>query len=324
MQCRNCSGNDFRETSTGNYKCQYCGTLYYEEKRKSPRTVTVAPQRINRRFIIISSVVLAAAVAVILPLTLVDKNKRENERDDFVSKNTWQKDIERNSIPREDFEVKRDNESAGRYESVREDYKESLPSPQGKIVSTGPIRDSIGNIYFLCIVENNGSVSLRQPLVTVRLFSKSGEKLDTGKGYAFKNVLNPGERTPVYILIKDYPKYESYKAEYSPEKPYVIPPGGIVDKKFSAGISDVKMNKGDFGSSYKVSGRIKNTSGKAGSYVKVGVVLYDKINSVIGYGTAYTGERILKPGDADNFKIYITTVNGIPDHYDLYYDAMEN
>jgi len=35
MQCRNCSGNEFRKTAGGNYKCGYCGTLYYEEKEQS-------------------------------------------------------------------------------------------------------------------------------------------------------------------------------------------------------------------------------------------------------------------------------------------------
>ncbi|HPS57027.1 MAG TPA: hypothetical protein PK514_02885 [Spirochaetota bacterium] len=33
MQCRNCSGNEFSRTVSGNFKCSYCGTLYYDEKK---------------------------------------------------------------------------------------------------------------------------------------------------------------------------------------------------------------------------------------------------------------------------------------------------
>jgi|GEM_PF-1536781 len=306
MECKNCSGNDFKITSTGNYKCKYCGTLYYEERRKVPR---VKVKNFRRRILIISAVVgLLVTASLILYVGLEKEESSEWSRDE---KTTEVPDRESNS------DKTWGTEGIVTYKSdVRDEPLE------GKVLSSHPIRDSIGNIYFVAIVKNTGKAALRKPLVLVRLYSGKGEKLDTGRGYGFKDGLNPGEKTPVYILIKDYPKYSSFKTVYTPEKPFIVSEDGILKKKFKGEVSSVTLKKGNIGTSYRVLGRIKNKSLMPASYVKVAAVLYNKKNEAIGYGTGYIGEKLLQPGDSDNFKIYITTVKGKPDHYDLYHEGM--
>lgn len=300
MECKNCSGNHFKKTKTGNYKCSYCGTLYFSERRSEVE----GPVTGKFRYLLLYS--MFALITVVSVAVLYNLPKERDVQ-------------EKTSVKKRD--LNRDESGSGK--ELLYHNKTGLPSPSARIVSINSMPDSIGNIYFLVIVENTGKVSIRKPMVLVRLYSPDGQKIDTGRGYGFKDILNPGEKTPVYILIRDYPKFRSYKTEFKPELPYFPPGDGIVKKKFKAKISDVVLKKASYGNSHNVMGRIKNISGKSVTYAKVGAVLMNSKGKPIGYGTAYTAEKVLKPGDSDRFKIYITTVKGVPEKYKLYYDAME-
>lgn len=285
MQCRNCSGNEFKQTKSGNYKCSYCSTLYYTESKKS-----IFPQLPHLK----KNIIPSAAVLIVLTLIFIVLS---------INKKTEKTDIS-NSGNGSTF-------SNG----------EKLSPPSGEIVSVDAIPDSIGNVYFLAMCRNTGKVALNRPEIIIRLLSENGEKLASGKGYAFIDRLNPGSITPVYILVTNCPAYKKYETDFKPELPFVIPEGGIFKKTFSGEFIEVSLKQTDSYNNHKLRGKIKNTSEYDAKYVQVAAILYDKNDKAVGYGSAYISEKILKPGAFDFFEIYLTTVTSVPEYYKLYFDG---
>lgn len=285
MHCRNCSGNEFRETGSGNYKCSYCGTLYYEEKNNIKKTLTVSGKRI--KFIIIS----AAVLCIIIPAVFYFTPKPSNTAPETV---------------------KSDSGSTFQNEN-------RLPEPAGEVISVDAIPDSIGNVYFLVMCRNSGKVAIRQPMITIRLLSENNEKLASGNGYAFTDHLNPGEITPVYLIVSDCPGYKKYETEFIPELPFLVPEGGLYSKKFTGEFFDVTMKQTYSSRDQKINGKIKNVSGYDAKFVRVAAILYSKNDKAIGYGYTFVSEKVLKPDAFDFFEIYVSTVTEVPEYYKLYY-----
>jgi hypothetical protein len=286
MQCRNCSGNEFKTTKSGNFKCSYCGTLYYEETKKNYSGFFK-----SRRLILISS----TAVMILIVMIFMITSDKTPETDSKIPLNNYT------------------------YTN-----QEKLPEPRGEVLSVDPIPDIIGNVYFLVMCRNSGEVAIRKPEVTIRLLSDKNEKIASGKGYAFIDNLNPGEITPVYILVTNCPSYAKYETDFTPDLPFIIPEGGIFSKKFSAEFIDVTMKQTDAYNNHKIRGRIKNISGYDAKYVQIAAILYNKDNKAVGYGSTYISEKILKPEGFDFFEIYLTTVIEKPEYYKLFFDGSVN
>jgi len=285
MQCRNCSGNEFRQTGSGNYKCSYCGTLYYEEEKNSNLTVNKNWKKFLIPLFTLSISIIAASFFFTFSSRSTDKDKKSNLNNQTFTN------------------------------------EEKLPDPKGEIISVDPIPDSIGNVYFLAMCRNSGKVAMNRPEVTIRLFSDKDEKIASGKGYAFIDRLNPDEITPVYILVTNCPAYKKYEIDFTPELPFIIPEGGIFRKKFSGEFIDVSLKQTDSFNNHKLRGRIKNISEYDAKYVQVAAILYNKDDKAVGYGSTYINEKSLKPGGFDFFEIYLTTVTEKPEYYKLYFDG---
>jgi hypothetical protein len=286
MQCRNCSGNEFKTTKSGNFKCSYCGTLYYEETKKNYSGFFK-----SRKLILISSTAVLILIAMVFTITS-DKTP-----------------VTDNKTPLNNYTYTN---------------QEKLPEPQGEVLSVDAIPDIIGNVYFLVMCRNSGEIAIRKPEVTIRLLSDKNEKIASGKGYAFIDNLNPGEITPVYILVTNCPSYAKYETDFTPDLPFIIPEGGIFSKKFSAEFIDVTMKQTDAYNNHKIRGRIKNISGHDAKYVQIAAILYNKDDRAVGYGSTYISEKILKPEGFDFFEIYLTTVTEKPEYYKLFFDGSVN
>lgn len=285
MQCRNCSGNEFSQTGGGNFKCSYCGTLFYEEKKVPGRSLNLS------RKAAISAGAGALFIAVIV-LVIVTK-QYGSKGGEQITDATGSGDIFNNV--------------------------QSLDAPSAEVTGVDLIPDTIGNLYFLVMCRNNGKAAIRLPYVTVRLFSAKNEKVATGTGYALSDNLNPGDETPVYILVKNCPEYARYEIDYKPELPYIVPEGGVFRKRFTAEITGAVVKSGPYEGTYTASGKIINRSNYTGSYVQVAVLLYDKQNKAIGYGSNYISEKKLKSGDYDFFDIVFYGIDSAPDHYRIFY-----
>lgn len=284
MQCRNCSGNEFDKTSSGNFKCRYCGTLFYAEKRKH-----------------LSGIKLPVKTAVLVVFVFL-----------FVT-----------CLIIFTFRSCRDNQSGIAENPAENNYTfsnvENLPEPSAELESIDAIPDTIGNVYFLVMCRNSGKVAIRKPYVTIKLYSGKNVKVATGSGYGFSENLNPGEETPVYILVNKCPAYARYETEFTPELPYIIPEKGIFSSVFKAEISEVTMKPLSIQRSFKVRGKIINRCQAEAKYVQVAVVLYSKEGRAIGYGSTFINQKNLKPGDFDFFEADFYSLNGKPDYYKIYY-----
>lgn len=294
MQCRNCSGNEFRKTESGNYKCVYCGTLYHVERSGVKKTGNM---NIKTAAAAVSGIIVISAV--ITAVLFFNKGKEtppENYADDKIS----------------------------HQENGSTFMAEEMPEPEGSVLSVEMIPDSIGNHYFIALCKNTGKVAVRTPHVTVRLYSGNNSKVGSGSGYAFMNDLNPGEITPVLILVQKPPQYSRFETEYIAELPFVIPEGGVFENRFIGEISDARLKMTGVLGSYKLKGSIKNSCVHNAKYVQVAAVLYNSSDKIIGYGSTFINEKVLKPGDFDIFDMYITVIKGTPDHFKLYYYGMVN
>jgi len=285
MQCKNCSGNEFKKTGTGNYKCSYCSTLYYEEAKRD----YLQSFRNSKKIIIPVTVILIVAGIAFLFMNYTDSNKSLEE------KNT-----------------------SNNYTFSNE---QKLPDPLGEVVSVDPIPDIIGNVYFLVMCKNTGKVAVNKPEVTIRLLSDKNEKIASGKGYGFNDRLNPGETTPVYILVTNCPKYARYETDFKPDLPYTIPEGGVFNRKFSGEFIEVAMKQTDSYNNHKIRGKIKNISDYGAKYVQVAAILYNKNDKAVGYGSTYVSEKLLNPDSFDFFEIYLTTVTEKPEYYKLFFEG---
>lgn len=287
MQCRNCSGNEFRKTVSGNFKCSYCGTLYYEEKKPFH-----ALMKISRK----AAVSAGAGVLVLTLILLLAVIKPCGNSDSGPVSGTA--------------------DSTNTFNNVEDHYE-----PSAELIRTDLIPDTIGNLYFLVICRNIGKVAIRQPQLTVRLFSSENKKVATGTGYGLAANLNPGEETPVYVLVKDCPQYTRYEIDFKPELPYIIPDGGVFKKIFTAEIAEAAVKPGPYEATYIARGKIINRSQYIGSYVQVAVVLYDKDDRTMGYGSTYINEKRLRPGDFDFFEVTFYGISITPDHYKIFYNG---
>lgn len=287
MECRNCTGNEFKKTLSGNYKCLYCGTLYYEERIK---------KQIRKNRLPLAAT--AAAVILIISALIAYFSLYSDSNETSYSKS---------------------DESGGTHYLFNK--TENLPEPSGEIISLEQIPDSIGSMYFLALYKNTGKVALRKPQVTVRLFSETDEKIATGSGYGFKKNLNPGEETPVYILVRKCPPFTRYETVHTPDYPYIIPEEGIFKNSFRAEITHTTLKQGSMKNAYILNGRIYNRSSHNAKFVQVAVIIYNRDQKAIGYTSAYINEKNLEPGDYDLFRLNIYNLQDKPDHYKIYYDG---
>ncbi len=285
MQCRNCSGNEFRKTESGNFKCAYCGTLFYEEKLKS-----FSRHRFRPGYLI---AVFAGAVLIISA--------------SFISVFFYQSRSSSATV----------NGSSGTVNGTIY-TAENFPEPEGKVLSVDLIPDVIGNHYFLVMCQNTGKVAINAPHVVVRLYS-GDRKVGSGSGYAFMSELNPGEVSPVLVLIQKPPAYTRFETEYKAEKPFIFPENGVFQKRFVAELSDVVLKPGEVGNQFRLTGRIKNSGIHGAKFVQVAAVLYNSTGKVVGYDSTFINEKLLKPGDFDLFDMHIIRLCGKPERYRLFY-----
>lgn len=285
MQCRNCSGNEFKKTESGNYRCAYCSTLFYEEKLQSSGKPGFS-LRSSIAFFIGAVLIISVSFTTVFFYQSRNKSSAVNSSSSTANGATFS--------------------------------AENFPDPEGKVLSVDVIPDLIGNHYFLAVCQNTGKVAINAPHVIVRLFS-GDRKVGSGSGYAFMSDLNPGEITPVLILIQKPPAYTRFESEYKAEKPFIIPENGVFEKRFSAELSDVILKPGDIGNLYRLRGRIKNTGIYGAKFVQVAAILYDRGGKVIGYDSTFINEKLLKPGDFDLFEMNIIRLCGKPERYRLFY-----
>ncbi len=307
MQCKQCSGVDFEKISDHFFRCKHCGATYMPDSRPPsahpsdgiPRPPPASPISASspraRIAILVSMAVAGAIIAGATALIVLTRSSR---------------------MPNGNRNSSSQNEKPEALSEYGSEAIQDQPKPEGSFTRIAEIPDSIGNVYFMGIYKNTGKSAMQKPMVTIVLYSASDRKIASGRGYAIRETLLPGEETPIIVLVSDPPKYSRFEVENEPAAPYEF----MDQERMKMSFRNVLMKKGRY-SGYEIGGEIVNESDREGRFVNVIGLLLDSQNRIIGGGTGYIGEQTLGSGDYAAFKIDVTTVKGIPASFILDYSG---
>lgn len=301
LQCRQCSSTALDPVSETAYRCRYCGSMTVTDgTQKSGMTAQGQQARriVPSRAIAIGLATLTAAgvIAGVIAFRSVRQTATIGASRDDTSRTST-------GVARPLHETGGD--------AIE---KETPPRAEYRGVSVIP--DVIGNVYFAGLYHNSGTVPIRTPSVTVVLFGADGRKLATGKGYAIREALLPGEETPVVVLVSKAPRYARYEVSHTPEPPY---PSTNKDRPAMT-IRRVALARNNYGG-WEITGEIVNASRKSVKFVNVVAVVLDAGKKIVGTGTDYIREDTLAPGDYSPFRISASTVTGAPASCRIDYEA---
>lgn len=188
---------------------------------------------------------------------------------------------------------------------------EEAPTVKAELSALTPLKDRLGNVYFVGIITNTGEATLTQPRVDLRLMKASGEVAATAFGYAQRTWLNPGEKAPIQVLAQAAPAYDTLKVTFEPQAERY--PRSTIGFAFQS----VKLSP-DRLLGYRLKGNITNQSQTVASFVQVSVLLKDAHDGIVGLGSGYLGSKTLQPGETLPFEVRVSLVVGTPTQFDLY------
>ncbi|HPA71927.1 MAG TPA: FxLYD domain-containing protein [Spirochaetota bacterium] len=302
MRCDNCSSGDFEKLSGHEYRCRYCGSLKIVEAlapRSGAQTPPAGGEVMSKREIRIA----LAVVGILLFLSGIVSFflLRPGPPPPRVSSITGTANVK--PSPAANFGA---------------DSIEKVHPPHGDFHGVAALPDMIGNVYVVGLYRNTGRSIIRKPMVVATLYSGDGRKVAMGKGYAIREVLLPGEETPVRVLVSRPPAWTRYEISHVAEHPHAFTRLGRPAMELRA----CRLQKGRY-SGYEVTGEIVNRSGGPVKFVQVAGVVYDASKNVIGAGAGYAGGNLIAPGDYTTFSVRISPLKGEPESFTLDYEARE-
>jgi hypothetical protein len=176
--------------------------------------------------------------------------------------------------------------------------------------------DGIGNIYFVGMYVNTGETPV-YPRAEIALYDAAGKKVAVARGYGIRGSLDPGERTPIQVLVTAAPAYASLKTIGEAEVP------SYTQERPKLSLSGLAMKRPESRiDRYRVTGAVKNSGGKNARYVQLAVVVFDAAGAIIGYGSNFIGQTLLPAGDESPFNVEIHLMKGEPARYLVEYSAL--
>ena len=150
---------------------------------------------------------------------------------------------------------------------------------------------SVGtNLHVLGVVQNTSAVAVRSPDVHVILTDAAGADVHADHGYAAIDILQPGERSPVDVLIQDAPPHEGLRTEVTVRAATWQPtpaPGLVV----------TPLAPVEAGRIWRFSGAVRNDGPDPARFVKVRITGWDDQDKLVGIAETYAaGEEGLPAG----------------------------
>ncbi len=294
LLCRQCGSHDIRQEK-GRYVCNYCGTGHYDAGARMLLESAVALFRNNTRIAAVSVTVAVVIVAGSVAF-IVNRQGPTTGKPDVVA-----------GIPAEKPEkpVEAGKDAIEPEKKVSADFSDISPLP-----------DSIGNIYFVGMFRNTGETPV-YPRAEIALYDARGEKVAVARGYGIRSYILPGEKTPVSVLVQRAPAYKTVRSIGVPESP------GYYPERPRLSFSKLKMNSPAHRFDYhRVTGRVKNGSGKDARYVQVAVTAFDSSGRIIGYAGNFLGQTVLRTGEEAPFSVDFHLMKGRPSRFTVEYSAM--
>ncbi|MCX7677822.1 MAG: hypothetical protein N2316_01245 [Spirochaetes bacterium] len=291
LKCENCAGNDFEKISQTEYRCRYCGSTHIIEPDISPtykkQFSTNMPQK--RFFLVL--ILLIVIVGLLLVVFWRSRMSTTNRTPILKIKPS----------PPSQFDA--------------ENISIASP-PTASFDQIVAIPDSIGNCYFAGIYKNTGKSPIRYPMVVITLYSGDGKKIAQNRGYSIREILYPGEETPISVLITHVPKWERVEATFQPELPYYYTAHERPLMKFQ----NCTIHKLRF-TGYEIRGEIVNKSEKPAKRIRMIAAVFDREKKIIGIGRNYVPATSIAPNDYSPIAIRIIPITGVPHSFMLDYEG---
>jgi hypothetical protein len=165
-------------------------------------------------------------------------------------------------------------------------------------------------------VENTGSMTAMSIKVTVIFYDASGKPLGYNDGYAFRNILKPGEKSPFSV--------SSYNLIGEPHHYTLIVESDTTTEQPCTYVQTVSHIGQKSDGSYTVSGEIKNTDTSCVEGIEVISAFYDIDGNLIDCSSDRPSCYSLIPEQTSEFSV--TTYKDINEihHYELWTQCQEN
>jgi hypothetical protein len=175
----------------------------------------------------------------------------------------------------------------------------------------GPIsrlRDANGTLRFMVEITNMSGVPLMETRVVLTLRDDGGAVLDTETGASPVDILPPGQKVPIAIVVSQEPKgWTRFDIKAT---------GNVASKvRLEAYSTDLKVLQSKLtadGKQFKVTGEIKNDGVNPVQFAKVVVGLYDSAGRLVGVRDGYAAVSDLAPGETSPFSLDGISVTGAP------------
>ncbi len=157
------------------------------------------------------------------------------------------------------------------------------------------------NGYALGFLENTGPVPIEKPRVDLTFYDEAGRSLGTAFGYATFDLVEPGERTPIKVLLKPYPhRWVRYDQKLTVRAPYVK-----TKRLAKLEVVDQSLSKRPYGTSMEALVKVRNADAAPVKFIEATVVLYDGQAKPIEISSGYVKPKPLAPGEEGEAKVLL-------------------
>lgn len=177
-----------------------------------------------------------------------------------------------------------------------------------------PVPDGIGNVYFIGYVKNNSTFPSEKPKVNVYAYDKNRNKVGQTFGYAASDILLPGARSMLQILLKDSPKFVSFDSNVEAKTLY------FERGKPNLALIDSKLEYKN--SSAQLVGSIRNDSDQAVQFVNLSIIFKNNKKKIIRHNNSYLPNERINAGEEVKFVIPLYFEEKDVRSYDVEIDGM--
>jgi hypothetical protein len=170
------------------------------------------------------------------------------------------------------------------------------PDPTATFQEQGRRSGADGSLYLLGMVWNKSPYAVDKPTVRAVLLDQDGGTIATSQGFAERDLLAPGESSPVKVLLTSVPPHASIKYEVMSRRALYDP--GAVEGLKAEQDGEPKPNFG----TWEISGRVLHQGKVAARGVKVELVIRNAAGKLIGVESTFVEVAELKPGESAAFK----------------------
>lgn len=172
---------------------------------------------------------------------------------------------------------------------------EAPVEPSASFEHHGILESSEGTFYVLGELENTSPFPLGKTKINIVLLDAAGDEVYVDHGWSAREVLAPGERSPVSAIVSDAPKYASLRFEVVATKPFYLPPAVQGLRLEPQPLSKER-------SFWTAKGKVVHDGDTPAQFVQVEIVGRDADGKVVGVGSTYADGDVLKPGQSARYE----------------------